>query len=151
MPLCAAPRTAVVGTTSTFSAVPPEIVISAARPAKTVTSPGTAHVAVVPEPVVEPDPVPPPADDAVSSVELPARGVVMRRFVQVKAAGPPVIVTDASPGRLRRRYCWAGSRLPETENDGGATFPAAAPTASSCPAMTDRELRVPAMGASTSS
>ena len=131
VPLCAAPRTAVVGTTITFSARPPAIVISAASPAKTVTSPGTAHVAVVPDPDVPAEPADPVAPEVASSGELPDRGVVIRRFVHVNAAGPPVMVTVASPGRLSRRYCCAGSSVPDTENVGGATLPAVAPTASS--------------------
>lgn len=120
-------------------------------PAKTVTSPGTAQVAVVPDPDAPVAPVEPEPPDAASSGELPDRGVAIRRFVHVNPAGPPVMVTVASPGRFRRRYCCAGSSVPDTENVGGATLPAVAPTDSSWPAMTDRALSVPAAGAVTSS
>ena len=75
----------------------------------------------------------------------------MRRLPHAKAAGPPVIVTVASVGRSSRRYCWAGSRVPLTENVGGATAPAVIPIVMSCPEITESELRMPAAGAVTSS
>ncbi len=67
-----------VGTSSTPSARPPARVISAARPEKTVTSPGTVQVAVVPD-AAEPAPLVPaafPPVAAESPLVLPAKGVV---------------------------------------------------------------------------
>ena len=143
MPLPAVPCTAVVGMTSTFSARPAAMVISAARPENTVTSPGTAQLTVVP---LVPVPV---AAPPVSLLEAPASGVMIVRPVQVKGAGPPSMATEPSVGRDSSRYCCSGLNEPLTEKLGGATWPVASPIATLWPWITLRALSVPAAGAST--
>jgi hypothetical protein len=71
------------------------------------------------------------------------------RPVQVNGAGPPVIATVASVGRLRRRYCCSGDSDPLTLNVGGATWPITSPTATTCPTITGNEERIPTAPAVT--
>src|SRR5690606_15097171 len=97
LPCSTRPSTAVTGTTSAPSTEPAVISSSAARPANTVTSPGTAHVTLADEP-------PAPGSAAPSSGVPPGVAAApMRRPVHVNGAGPPVTVTIAPAGLCRRR------------------------------------------------
>src|SRR6185312_5253230 len=151
-PVSTDPWTAVVGMTTTFSAVPAVMSMVAPRPANTLTSAGTAHLTVPvaaaagasgPNGPIAAGPTcawsGPPSSGASPTVTA----------LQSNGAGPPLTVTVAELGRSSSRNCWSAVKVPVTENVPGEMVAASAPTETCWSTSTDRSVSLPAVGATT--